>query len=73
MWKKDHNSDSEFWEFFQKVIFYDVKKFNPYLIETPFNAFANRADRANPDQAALPRAAWAAWSESTLFANGNRI
>ena len=28
--------------------------FNPYLIEAPFDAFANRAD---PDQAALIRAA----------------
>ena len=36
-----------------------------YLIETPFNAFANRAD---PDQAALVRADW---SGSTLFAYGN--
>ena len=33
-----------------------------YLIETPLNAFANRAD---PDKATLVR--------STLFANGNRI
>ena len=38
-----------------------------YLIETPFNAFANRAD---PDQAALVRAAW---SVSILFAYGNMI
>ena len=38
-----------------------------YLIEMPFNAFANRAD---PDQAAIIRAAW---SESTLFAYGNMI
>ena len=36
-----------------------------YPIETPFDAFANRAD---PDQAALVRAAW---SVSTLFAYGN--
>ena len=33
-----------------------------YLIETPFNTFANRAD---PDHAALVRAAWPG---STLFA-----
>ena len=38
-----------------------------YLIETPFNAFSNKAD---PDQAALVRAAW---SGSTLFAYGNMI
>ena len=38
-----------------------------YLIEMPFNTFANRAD---PDQAALNRAAW---SGSTLFAYGNMI
>ena len=38
-----------------------------YLIETPFNTLVNRAD---PDQAALVSAAW---SESTLFANGNMI
>ena len=38
-----------------------------YLRETPFNAFANIAD---PDQAALVRAAW---SGSTLFAYGNMI
>ena len=31
-----------------------IEKFNPYLIETPFDAFANRAD---PDQTALIRAA----------------
>ena len=35
-----------------------------YLIETPFNAFANRA---GPDQAALVRTTW---SGSTLFAYG---
>ena len=35
------------------------------LIQMPFDAFANRAD---PDQAALIRAAW---SGSTLFAYGN--
>ena len=35
-----------------------------YPIEMPFDAFANRAD---PDQAALVRAAW---SGSTLFAYG---
>ena len=35
------------------------------LMETRFNAFANRADQ---DQAALVRAAW---SGSTLFAYGN--
>ena len=40
---------------------------NPYLIERPFNNFANRAD---PDQDALVRAAW---SGSTLFAYGNMI
>ena len=38
-----------------------------YLIETPFNTFANRADL---DQTALVRAAW---SWSTLFAYGNMI
>ena len=38
-----------------------------YLIATHFNAFANRAD---PDQAALVRAAS---SGSTLFAYGNMI
>ena len=38
-----------------------------YLLETPFNPFTNRAD---PDQAALVRAAW---SVSTLFAYGNMI
>ena len=38
-----------------------------YLIEKPFNTFANRAD---PDQAALVRAAG---SVSTLFAYGNVI
>ena len=38
-----------------------------YLIEMPFNAFANRAD---PDQAALARAAR---SGSTLFASGYMI
>ena len=38
-----------------------------YLIEMPFNAFANRAD---PDQAALVRAAS---SGSALFAYGNMI
>ena len=36
-----------------------------YLIETPFNSFANRAD---PDQTALVRAVW-----STLFAYGKLI
>ena len=35
-----------------------------YLIEAPFDTFANRAD---PDQAAIIRAAW---SGSTLFAYG---
>ena len=43
------------------------KHFTLYLIEMPFNAFANRA---HPDQAALVRAAW---SGSTLFAYGNNI
>ena len=38
-----------------------------YLIVTPVNTFANRAD---PDQAALIRAAW---SRSTLVAYGNMI
>ena len=37
------------------------------MIEAPFNAFANIAD---PDQAALVRAAW---SESTLIAYGLEI
>ena len=40
---------------------------NLYLIETPYNMFANRAD---PNQAALVRAAW---SGSALFAYGNMI
>ena len=40
---------------------------NPYLIETPFNIFANRADL---DQAALVRAAL---SGSALFAYGTII
>ena len=39
----------------------------PPIIETPFNIFANRVD---PDQAALIRAAL---SESTLFAYGYMI
>ena len=43
------------------------KNFNIYHIEMPFNSFANRAD---PDQTALVRAAW---SGSTLFAYGNII
>ena len=38
-----------------------------YLIETPFNTFAYRADQ---DQAAVIRAAW---SGSTLLAHGNMI
>ena len=38
-----------------------------YLIEAHFNAFANKAD---PDQTALVRAAW---SGSTLFAYGKNI
>ena len=38
-----------------------------YLIYMPFNTFANRVD---PDQAALTRAAW---SGSALFAYGNMI
>ena len=38
-----------------------------YLTEMPFNTFANRA---NPNQAALVRAAW---SGSTLFAYGNTM
>ena len=37
-----------------------------YILETPFNAFANSADS---DQAALR----AAWSGSALFAHGNMI
>ena len=41
--------------------------FTFYLIETPFNTFASRADS---DQAALVRAAW---SGSTLFAYGNMM
>ena len=41
--------------------------FKPCIIETPFNTFANRAD---PDQAALIRAAL---SGSTLFVYGNMI
>ena len=38
-----------------------------YPIEPPFDTFANRED---PDQAALVRAAW---SGPTLFAYGNMI
>ena len=38
-----------------------------YLIEMPFNAFANRAD---PDQAVI---VWSAWSGSNLFAHWNMI
>ena len=38
-----------------------------YLMDAPFNALANRAD---PNQAALQRAAW---SGSTLYAYGNMI
>ena len=38
-----------------------------FYVKTPFNTFANRAE---PDQAALVRAAW---SGSTLFAYGNMI
>ena len=38
-----------------------------YLIETPLTTFANRAD---PDKAALVRAAW---SGPSLFAYGNKI
>ena len=38
-----------------------------YLIEMPFNTFANRTD---PDQAALVRATW---SGSTLFTYGNML
>ena len=41
------------------------KELTLYLKETPFNTFANW-NRADPDQAALRRAAW---SESNLFAN----
>ena len=41
--------------------------FNLFIIETPFDTSARRAD---PDQAALEGAAW---SGSTLFANGNVI
>ena len=43
------------------------KLFSIYLIETPFDNFANRLD---PDQAALTRAAK---SGSALFAYGNMI
>ena len=45
----------------------DNNKLTLHLIETSFNAFANRAD---PDQAALVRAVW---SGSTLVAYGNMI
>ena len=41
-------------------------KLTLYHIQTPFNTFANRAD---PDQAALVRAAWS--YRSTLFACDN--
>ena len=46
-----------------------MKRVNPlsHIIEMPFDAFANTAD---PDQAALIRAAW---SGSSLFAYGNMI
>ena len=46
------------------LIFAPLLTLTLYLIETPFNVSANRAD---PDQAALVRAAW---SGSTLFAYG---
>ena len=49
-----------------KVEQINLLKLTLYPIETPFDAFANRAD---PDQAALIRAAC---SGSTLF-NGNMI
>ena len=59
------NMGLNFWhQFFSKLL---KCKLTHYLIEMPFNAFANRT---NPDQAALIRAAW---SGSTLFANGNMI
>ena len=57
----------------QKILVLNIgqneKKYvlNLYLMETPINPFANRID---PDQAALVRAAC---SGSTLFAYGNVI
>ena len=53
------------WGIMNTKLGYSELALTPYLIEMPFNAFANRA---NPDQAALQRAVW---SESTLFAYGN--
>ena len=51
----------------EKNIFKNLKLSPSHLVETPFDAFANKAD---PDQAALVRAAW---SGPTLFAYGNMI
>ena len=48
-------------------IYRDIHVLTVYLIEILFNSFANRAD---PDQAALVRAAW---SGSSLFADRNDI
>ena len=46
----------------------DIEIINIYLIETPFNTIANRADKEQ--EALLLRVAW---SGSTLFAYGNMI
>ena len=49
------------------IICVNVTRVTLLLLETPFDVFADRAD---PDQAALTRAAW---SGSTMFAYGNMI
>ena len=50
-----------------KILNHSLSLISLSLIEKPFNTFANRAD---PDQTALVRAAW---SGSILFAYGNMI
>ena len=63
----------EYWNFHEASVFCILSRqrvradLSLYLIEMPFNNFANRAD---PDQAALVRAAS---SGSTLIANGDMI
>ena len=56
-------SEHSLWEY----TFNTGNTLNPLLHRDSFDAFTNRAD---PDQAALTRAAW---SQSSLFANGNMI
>ena len=51
----------------KQMTFVVIGTLTVYLIETPFNTFANRADYK---QAALVRAVW---SGSTLFAHGKMI